>query len=171
MKYTTIYDIAARGYEQGFWAYICSGLVVANLIVFFFFRSWQYRTGFLTVSCLVLAITFILPYWDYSRLKKKLVTNDCNKVEGVVTQYWEKKWRDKRADGKWQDYHYEGFTIGGVTFGYYIQGGGGAAGFENTAKPRFMFRDGMMMRVHYYAEPVITGGTVKNRILKLEVAQ
>ena len=170
MQYRTIYDIAAKGYEEWFFAYISAGFAIATLIVFLFFRTWKHRKVLLIISCAIVAITFVLPYWDYNRLKKKLESDDCLKAEGIVTGYWEKIWRDKDASNKWQNYHYESFMVNNVKFGYYIRGGGSAAGFQNNDSIRIPIRDGMYMRVHYYDEPVITDGTVNNRILKLEVA-
>ncbi|WP_128547873.1 hypothetical protein [Larkinella soli] len=170
MKYTTVYDISARGYEEWLWAYISAGLALATLIVFLFFRNWQYRYGLLTVAGIVILITFVIPFWDYNRLKKMLDSGDCRKAEGPVTRQWEKKWWD-RKDGKTRSFHFEGFTVGNVDFGYYIQGGGSAAGFQNNDSVRVPIKEGMFMRVHYYPEPVITNGTVDNRILKIEVLQ
>jgi hypothetical protein len=170
MQYRTIYDIAANGYDGWLFAYIAAGFSAATLIVFLFFRSWKHRYVLLTISCAIVAIGFILPYWDYNRLKNKLESANCLKAEGLVLGHWEKKWRDKDASNKWRDYHYEGFTINSVKFGYYITGGGSAAGFTNGATVQIPIRDGLKMRVHYYDEPVITDGTVNNRILKLEVA-
>lgn len=171
MQYRTIYDIAARGYDGWLFGYIAAGLAAATIIVFLFFRSWKHRYVLLTISSVFTAVAFIMPYWDYTRLKKKLESDDCLKTEGAVTSYWEKKWRDKDASNKWQNYHYESFTVNSVKFGYYITGGGSAAGFTNGATVQIPIRDGMKMRVHYYDEPVITDGTVNNRILKLEVAE
>ncbi|RRB03802.1 hypothetical protein [Larkinella rosea] len=171
MHYHTVYDIAAKGYEEWLMAYIAAGLATATLVVFLFFRTWKHRKILLTVFCVFTAVAVALPYWDYTRLKKKLESNDCLKTEGIVTGYWEKKWRDKDASNKWHDYHYEGFTVNSVKFGYYITGGGSAAGFQNNDAVRVPIRDGMRMRVHYYDEPIITDGTVDNRILKIEVAE
>lgn len=170
MQYRTIYDIAAQGYEEWFWAYISAGFVAATLIVFIFFRSWKHRKILLFVTCGLSVVTFGIPYWDYNHLKSKLEAPDCLKAEGIVTGYWEKIWRDKDASNKWQNYHYESFMVNNVKFGYYIRGGGSAAGFQNNNAIRIPIRNGMYMRVHYYDEPVITNGTVNNRILKLEVA-
>ncbi|MFC5411297.1 hypothetical protein ACFPMF_18390 [Larkinella bovis] len=171
MQYTTVYDLAAEGYEEWLWAYISAGFVVATLIVFLFFRSWKYRYGFLTITSILVAVTFGIPYWDYTHLKNKLEAPDCLKAEGRVSGHWEQEWRDRKADGKWQNYQYEGFKVDTVTFGYYIRGGGSAAGFQNNGDTKIPIRDGMQMRIHYYAEPVITDGTIKNRILKIEVVR
>ncbi|MGA0556915.1 hypothetical protein ACO2Q8_09715 [Larkinella sp. VNQ87] len=171
MQYTTVYDIAAEGYEEWLFAYISAGFVLATLIVFLFFRTWKHRKILLIVTCVLTVVTVGIPYFDYTHLKSKLESPDCLKAEGLVSGHWEKKWRDKDASNKWQNYHYEGFRIDTVTFGYYIKGSGSAAGFQNNGETQLPIRDGMRMRVHYYAEPVITDGTVTNRILKIEVAK
>lgn len=166
MSYQTVFDISTDNYKEWPYLIITIGLVFANVIVFFFFRESGFRFPLLAISALVVLFTFLVPYWDYSRLKNAFLQQKYQVVEGKVENYWQKEWYDRL---KKRSFSYESYTINGITFSYYRSVA--AAGFHNDGANRLPIRNGMIMRIYYLPEKQVDNGKIINRILKLEVGQ
>ncbi|MDQ3815578.1 MAG: hypothetical protein M3347_16810 [Armatimonadota bacterium] len=165
MNYKTVYDISEYGYHE--WTTVIAAAVVfgVSLLLFFIFKISKKSLIWPCVTLLIsifLALMGAMTYWDYARLKNRLVEKKTQVVSGVIERHWERKvWRNKTTD------YYEGFTVNGVKFEYTVDHS--AAGFTNSQKEKVPLRDGLPVRVHYVKDEL--AGHSELRILKLEVKE
>ncbi len=173
MDYTTIYDISTVPYDGWIWFILMGVFLLLMLYSFGVFtadkpglypqRYWVVGFG------VVIAIIAGISYWDFNRLRNRLIANDCTQLDGVIEGHWEKKWADRDSNNKTRWRHYEGFTVKGVKFGYFV-GDAEHAGFQNADSVQVPLYDGLPVRLRYITDKHIDDGSLENRILKFEIA-
>jgi hypothetical protein len=163
--YQTVFGISTSGYKEWQFVIISGLLVVANVIVLFFFGNAGFRISLHVFTGLVVLFSCILPFWEYSRLKRAFLRNKYQVAEGKVENYWQKEWYNRF---KKQHYSYESFTVNGITFSYYRRSD---ASFQNFEENRLPIRNSMTMRICYLAETPLDSDKKEYRILKLETGK
>lgn len=171
MKYKTVYDISTAPYDGWIWFILLGVFVVVILYSFGVFTTAKpglYLQRYWVVGFgVVIALIAAMSYWDFNRLRSRLMANDCQQLNGVIQGHWEKKWAVKANIG-YDRKHYEGFSVNGVSFGYYINEAE-HAGFQNGGPTQIALPDGLPVRIWYITDKHIDDGTLENRILKLDV--
>ncbi|MGF7215056.1 hypothetical protein GGR92_001196 [Spirosoma lacussanchae] len=174
MRYKTVYDISVEPYDGWIW-FILVG-IFAILVLYSFgvlttVKPGLYSQRYWVVGfAVVIAGIAALSYWDFHRLRDRLLANDCQHLDGIIQGHWEKKWVARDANGKPDWKHYEGFSVNGVSFGYYIKEAE-HAGFQNGGPTQILLPDGMPARVWYITDKHIDDGYLENRILKLQLGE
>lgn len=174
MQYTTIYDISTEPYEGWIWFGLTGLIGMATLYSFGILTkrkpgTYPQRYWFMGFA-LVVALIAGLSYWDFHRLQNRLIADDCQKLEGIIQGHWEKKWAEKDSKGRYDRKHYEGFTVNGIKFGYYINEAE-HAGFQNGGITQIRLYDGLPVRISYLTDKHIDDGSLENRILKFQIRQ
>lgn len=174
MNYTTIYDISTTPYDGWIW-FILVGLFLLVMLysfgVFTADKPGLYQQRYWVIGFgVVIALIAGLSYWDFNRLRNRLIANDCTRLDGVIQEHWEKKWVDKDSNNKPRRRHYEGFTVKGVTFGYFVRDAE-HAGFQNADSVQVPLYDGLPVRLYYITDKHIDDGSLENRILKFDIGR
>ncbi len=174
MRYKTIYDISTVPHDNWIWFIIAAVFLVVTGYSFGLFTTikpglYQQRYWVIGFGLVVNAIAAI-SYWDFHRLRDRLIAKDYQELNGVIQDHWEKEWVERGSNGRQEGKHYEGFTVNGVKFGYYINGPG-YAGFQNSGPTQVALPDGLPIRICYITDKHIDDGSLENRILKFEIVQ
>lgn len=161
----TVFDIANTRYEE--WVFFAIPLALFALAAI---GRWRSRTQRWSKVLLVFAaLTFLImliPLWDYHAMRRLMTEGREIKVaEGVVSDAWTQERREARRPGD-IGYRYrtwEGFAVGGVTFGYWRGFQPSGASFTNRGDPPIPIQNGMRARVTYHEQ------WDDKRILKFEL--
>lgn len=161
----TVFDIANTRYEE--WVFFAIPLALFALAAIGRWRSKTQRWS--KVLLVFAALTFLImliPLWDYHAMRRVMAEGREIKVaEGVVSDAWTQERREARRPGD-IGYRYrtwEGFTVGGVTFGYWRGFQPSGASFTNRGDPPIPIQNGMRARVTYHEQ------WDDKRILKFEL--
>lgn len=161
----TVFDIANTRYEE--WVFFAIPLALFALAAIGRWRSKMQRWS--KVLLVFAALTFLImliPLWDYHAMRRVMEEGREIKVaEGIVSDAWTRERREARSPGD-IGYRYrtwEGFTVGGVTFGYWRGFQPSGASFTNRGDPPIPIQNGMRARVTYHEQ------WDDKRILKFEL--
>ena len=161
----TVFDIANTRYEE--WVFFAIPLALFVLAAIGRWRSKTQRwSKVLLVFAALTFLVMLIPLWDYHAMQRVMAEGREIKVaEGVVSDAWTQERREARRPGD-IGYRYrtwEGFTVGGVTFGYWRGFQPSGASFTNRGDPPIPIRNGMRARVTYHEQ------WDDKRILKFEL--
>jgi hypothetical protein len=110
-----------------------------------------------------------MPYWDFRRVQAIARSGEgVHEVAGPISGHWTEVRRTRSiGDIGWRTRVWEGFSVGGVEFGYWRGLAGSAVAFTNAGEPPLPLIDGLRVRIRWFADPWYDG---ERRILRLEVA-
>jgi hypothetical protein len=107
------------------------------------------------IAVILLAVSLLSRYEQYTISRR----TDVQTVEGPILGCWNKKERNKRADGSYSTTEWEGFSLNGVPFVYSREG---QNYFHNGGKGSLELKDGLYLRLRYVSD----GST--NQIIRVE---
>jgi len=161
----TVFGIGSTRYEEWVFFVIPLALIVLAAIGRARGRARRWPKVLLVFAALTVLI-MLIPLWDYHAMRRVMAEGREIKVaEGVVSDAWTQERREAHRPGDigFRYRTWEGFTVGGVTFGYWRGFQPSGASFTNRGDPPIEIENGMRARVAYHEQ-----GDDK-RILKLEL--
>jgi hypothetical protein len=167
MSYELVYDVATTSQAPRVALTFAAAAVALTLVwgVWLRVRGVPLTTGvkFAAGVAALLVVIAVLTFVEQRHIASRA---DARTIEGPVTGLWTKDERERRADGSWSTWQWEGFTVGGVAFVYarnveqnYFHNGGPTA---------IALRDGMRVRLRYVDER--DGDAVRHQIVRVERA-
>jgi hypothetical protein len=164
VNYRLVYDVATTSEApESAMAFGIGALLIALL-----WAAWlRYRGRRLNAGVKILGVIALamLALSEAYRFEQRSIGKQTPKLaEGPIAGYWEKSQRRASGSGNFHR-QWEGFSVSGVSFEYVCNEEQNY--FHNAGTTRLQLQDGMLVRVHYLAEP--DGNAFRNQIVKFEV--
>jgi hypothetical protein len=163
------FDSATLAYPDWPLALVPAALLLVAAVVRWRWPASRTPWALLAFAGIAFAFLVAMPYVDFCRVQAIARSGEgVHEVEGPISGHWTEV-RRTRASGDigWRTQVWEGFTVGGVEFGYWRGIAGSAVAFTNAGEPPLPLIDGLRVRIRWFADPWYDD---ERRILRLEVA-